>query len=211
MTTPDDFWFAHDALMLAMSQSEKSTRATTFANIRELKKAGVTAPQIAYLRTKHNRLRARAADPGKCVDIMVSYAVENNDRIAWGVIFARVDDFVTAGKVPPMAFLKAINDAFTNFRSTAGKSLDDAFFGKRGRGQPKASCVDYLWAKGNADPVAHFLARQGQSNSGLRGDFSPLDAAIRATIEFRKDGHGGKVPRGHSRSQILRQYTEFKK
>lgn len=210
MATIDDFWSAHDALMVAISLGENSKR-TAESTYCELKKVGATASQIEGLRAEQERLRALAADPEACANIMVSFARETCDRIAWMFIFARFDDFVTAGKVPPFAFIELFNAAFNNFRSAGCKSLDDAFFGKRGRGQPKLSCTDYLYAKTNASLVVKFLACQNRNTTKRRGDIAPLDAAIQATIEFRKSGNGGKVPRGCSAAHILRQYLNFKK
>lgn len=201
MTTANDFTQAHDALLVAASGMVELDEQAHLS-------AGMTPAQVEALRARIVKLRNAATDPEACAKVMVDYAATNADRSAWVFIFARFDDFVRQGKTPPTAFIEAINERLRVFRS-GSDSLDDAFFGKQGRGHPKPGITAHWWEETNASLVQFFLSRQTKSETKRnRGEPSALEKAFADTIVFRRKMSNRNV-RGLSETEIKRQYYRF--
>ncbi|MBK8762095.1 MAG: hypothetical protein IPM03_17075 [Sulfuritalea sp.] len=204
MTTANDFTQAHDALLVAAFGSPELDEQAHLS-------AGMTPAQVETLRARIVKLRDAATDPEACAKVMVNYAATNADRSAWMLIFARFDDFVRQGKTPPTAFIEAINERLCVFRSIDSNSLDDAFFGKQGKGHPESTSItDYWWEETNASLVKFFLSRHQTTRTAkkMRGAKSPLDQAVDDTIALRKK-MSNTNERGLSVTTIKRHYGRF--
>lgn len=90
---------------------------------------------------------------------MVEIARIQEDPMLWGYIFARMNDFTSAGVPPPLPLLQGVTECLVKFDPESGESLDAAFgfrSSKKGRRSTfkarqdqilRASIVDFFIRK----------------------------------------------------------------
>ena len=123
---------------------------------------------------------------------LTKLALSSGDQLMLACLFARFDDYLNAGRVPPNAMLVGISEAFSKFRS--GMTMDEAFgLKKQGRGKP-ASYLRREIARTHAAAVAALIGRD-----------ETLEVACEMVAENKSVGHG------FSESQIKRNYLKYKK
>lgn len=130
-------------------------------------------------------------DTERAAEEMARIAYGTGDRLQWSFVFARMHDYIGKDMVPPLAFLKAIDDAFLRFRSHGSPTLDEAFgLSKPRRGRPDSWRTREI-ARTNAGLVEHFHIDQGES----------MEVAVERVAEFRRKSEG----------QVKRDYLKYRR